>query len=874
MTFHSPIWLYAGLIAAIALIALAFYSRSKRRDMLSKFASKRLMPELTRTVSRPKIIAKNTLAFLSVMLIFAALARPQWGYRWEETKTRGIDIIFAIDTSNSMLAEDVKPDRLERAKLSVLDLVNILQGDKIGIVAFSGQAFLQCPLTLDYDAFRMSLEALDTNVIQRGGTNISAAIEEAEVAFASTSNRKIIVLISDGEELEDSALSAAKKAAENGVVIYTLGVGGANGEFIPVRDASGGTTLLKDESGNPVKSRLNEKTLTEIAKATGGFYEPLTADGMDIIYNEGLKKIPTQELSSRMKQLAIERFQIPLGLAILLLALSSLTGTRKFFVGRGGAVAVLFLSFALIPAPKSFAQDQQQAPQQAAGVAPIATGSEGKLTPQADASAEKLTPQADAPAEKPREKKYSIPEDPSSRDLFNLGIDAKNAGDFEKAREFFLDAAKLSPEDFSLHSDIYYNIGNMDYAAAKSASSKMLAPQNVAKNTAAVFAQSEQSASLGTQTLGEGLKLLEEESKALKSAKDENEKKQALEKSPLKQNGFQEKLKQAISACESSSKAAEEASASIGKAVSQWEDLSKMIDKPVSEYSDALLLNPSNNEAAKNLKAAESAKYAAAKEMDKLSKISANSVPELQKIKQDLGKLVEELKKLLRDDNQNQQNQNNQNNQQNQQNQNNQQNQQNQQNQNNQNNQQNQQNQQNQNNQQNQQDQNKQNQNNQDKQNRQNNQEQQGKDQQKDKQENQQDKQNEKDKGNQNNADKNKEENSRPNSNKNGSEDRQNSENKKDEQAIDNSQKSGGEDKKPESAQGGDKRDELPTPKKDEPAGAAGEVDKENVRETEGAMTRAEARQLLDSMKDDEKFLPLRGFGTQKQRYESSYKDW
>lgn len=863
MTFHSPIWLYAGLIAAIALIALAFYSRSKRRDMLSKFASKRLMPELTRTVSRPKIIAKNTLAFLSVMLIFTALARPQWGYRWEETKTRGIDIIFAIDTSNSMLAEDVKPDRLERAKLSVLDLVNILQGDKIGIVAFSGQAFLQCPLTLDYDAFRMSLEALDTNVIQRGGTNISAAIEEAEVAFASTSNRKIIVLISDGEELEDSALSAAKKAAENGVVIYTLGVGGANGEFIPVRDASGGTTLLKDESGNPVKSRLNEKTLTEIAKATGGFYEPLTADGMDIIYNEGLKKIPTQELSSRMKQLAIERFQIPLGLAILLLALSSLTGTRKFFVGRGGAVAVLFLSFALIPAPKSFAQDQQQAPQQAAGVAPIATGSEGKLTPQAD-----------APAEKPREKKYSIPEDPSSRDLFNLGIDAKNAGDFEKAREFFLDAAKLSPEDFSLHSDIYYNIGNMDYAAAKSASSKMLAPQNVAKNTAAVFAQSEQSASLGTQTLGEGLKLFEEESKALKSAKDENEKKQALEKSPLKQNGFQEKLKQAISACESSSKAAEEASASIGKAVSQWEDLSKMIDKPVSEYSDALLLNPSNNEAAKNLKAAESAKYAAAKEMDKLSKISANSVPELQKIKQDLGKLVEELKKLLRDDNQNQQNQNNQNNQQNQQNQNNQQNQQNQQNQNNQNNQQNQQNQQNQNNQQNQQDQNKQNQNNQDKQNQQNNQEQQGKDQQKDKQENQQDKQNEKDKGNQNNADKNKEENSRPDSNKNGSEDRQNSENKKDEQAIDNSQKSGGEDKKPESAQGGDKRDELPTSKKDEPAGAAGEVDKENVRETEGAMTRAEARQLLDSMKDDEKFLPLRGFGTQKQRYESSYKDW
>lgn len=174
MTFHSPIWLYAALAAAAVLAFAALRARAARRKALAKFASQRLMPELTRTVSAPKIIVKNALVFCAVMLIFAALARPQWGYRWEETKTRGIDIIFAVDTSKSMLAEDVKPDRLERAKLSVLDLVNILQGDRIGIVAFSGQAFLQCPLTLDYDAFRMSLEALDTNVIQRGGTNISA----------------------------------------------------------------------------------------------------------------------------------------------------------------------------------------------------------------------------------------------------------------------------------------------------------------------------------------------------------------------------------------------------------------------------------------------------------------------------------------------------------------------------------------------------------------------------------------------------------------------------------------------------------------------------------------------------------------------------
>ena len=200
MTFHSPIWLYAGLVAAAAMLALYYWSARRQRKLLSDFASERLLPELARTVSKTKILLKKALTIFGVLAVFAALARPQWGYRWEETKTRGIDIIFAIDTSNSMLAEDVKPNRLERAKLAVLDMVIILEGDRIGIVAFSGQAFLQCPLTLDYDAFRMSLEALDTEVIQRGGTNIAAAIDESEVAFSDTSNHKIKVLISDGEE--------------------------------------------------------------------------------------------------------------------------------------------------------------------------------------------------------------------------------------------------------------------------------------------------------------------------------------------------------------------------------------------------------------------------------------------------------------------------------------------------------------------------------------------------------------------------------------------------------------------------------------------------------------------------------------------------
>ena len=841
MTFHSPIWLYAALAAAAVLALAALRARAARRKALAKFASQRLMPELTRTVSAPKIIVKNALAFCAVMLIFAALARPQWGYRWEETKTRGIDIIFAVDTSNSMLAEDVKPDRLERAKLSVLDLVNILQGDRIGIVAFSGQAFLQCPLTLDYDAFRMSLEALDTNVIQRGGTNISAAIEEAEIAFSSTSNRKIIVLISDGEELEDSALEAAKRAAKNGVVIYALGVGGAAGEFIPVRDESGGTTLLKDEAGNPVRSRLNEKTLTEIAKATGGFYEPLTADGMDTIYNEGLKKIPSQELSSRMRQLAIERFQIPLGLAILLLSLSSLVGTRKFFARSGGGTAAMLLA-AIIAFQPGSARAQE--------------GDESE-------SAEEVPAHSDAPLPKPEEPKYSVPENPDSRDFFNLGVDAREAGDEDGAREFFLAAAKLSPDDFPLHSAVYYNIGNIDYAAAKAASAKMQSPQKLSQKIGSAFAQSEQAASEGTQTLSEGLKLLEGESAALRAAKDEAAKKAALDKSPLKDKNFQEKLKKAIAACEASAKLSEETAHAAAAAKNQWDNLEKMIEAPVAEYSDALLLDPSNSDAENNLRAARSAAAAAKKEAANVGRISEESAPALAKIKESQTKLAEELKKLLRDDNQqNQQDQQNRQDDQNRQNDN-------QQQQNQQDNKQDNQNRQDEQKQnqggQNQKDRNKDENQNRDSQN--------GRDGQDRREEKRRDDtpQKEKDKPEDRGRDSRGESEKRGDPGQNAQ--RQKPENKKGEQAVDNSKKSGDkkEEKLPSPSEG---REELPAPKDEAAQAARAAEERENARKSEGAMTRAEARQLLDSMKDDEKFLPLRGFGTQKQRYESSYKDW
>lgn len=814
MTFQSPIWLYIGIFALAALVGLGLYSRGQKRKMLAKFASPRLIAELTRTVSRPKTAVKNALVFFAVAAVFAALARPQWGYRWEEAKSRGIDIIFAIDTSKSMLAEDVKPDRLERAKLSVLDLIDVLKGDRIGIVAFSGQAFLQCPLTLDYDAFRMSLEALDTDIIRRGGTNISAAINEAEAAFASTSNKKIVILISDGEELEDSAVKAAEKAAKSGTIIYTLGVGGAKGEYIPVRDATGAVSLLRDESGQLVQSRLNEEILTKIAKAAGGFYAPLTANGMDAIYNDGLKKIPSEELSSKMKQSAIERFQIPLGIAVLLLAVSSLVGTRKFFAGKGGGIAAALVATLLVLPHSGFAQNQSE-----------------------DVADENLPQQkSDIPEPKPETKKYELSEQPVAREVFNLALDASKAGDFADAKELFLNAAKLSPEDLKLHSKIYYNIGNIDYAEAKKRAEKMPNPEKLGQSAQSALAQSAAAANEGTQILREGLKLLDAEKKSLESAKTDEEKKAALEKSPLKDKQFQEKLKKAIGQSEGSAKLSEETSKALTNAKDSWQSLGKSIEKPVSEYSDALSLDSENADAAANLDSAKAAKNAAEKIARAAETLAQSATPTLDKAKETQAKLAEELKKLLRDDNQNQQNQNQQQNQQNQQNK--------------QNNQDQQQNQQNQN-------------------------------QNQDQQQNDQDKnQSGKDNKDKQNSEQNKEKNSDKQKDKQENKDNKNSENKNGEQAVENPSKP--EENKSENGKEGnrEKKDEQAAPAEQKQAQPARQSEaekaqaRENFRKEEGAMTRAEARQLLDSMKDGEKVLPMRGFGTQKQRYESSYKDW
>ncbi len=328
--FAQPLWLWAGLAACLGVIVFLRLSGRKRQDNLKHFAASHLLGRLTNNVSPARRLIKNTLVVLTLACCFIALARPQYGSRWIEVQRRGIDILFAVDTSKSMMTRDVKPDRLERAKLAIKDFVGRLGGDRVGLLPFAGSAFLMCPLTLDYDAFDFSLDALDTNIIPKGGTDLAAAITAAESVLANETNHKILILVTDGENLQGDALAAAGEAKKHNMVIYTVGVGTPKGELIPLPRRGKGK-FLQDSSGRFVTSKLDETMLTKIAAATGGLYVPLgdVGQGFETIYQRKLALAPKEEHGQRLQKVPVERFMWPLAAAVLLLAFEFLLSGRK-----------------------------------------------------------------------------------------------------------------------------------------------------------------------------------------------------------------------------------------------------------------------------------------------------------------------------------------------------------------------------------------------------------------------------------------------------------------------------------------------------------------------------------------------------------------
>jgi Ca-activated chloride channel family protein len=326
------VWEYPWALAALVLVPLlaVFLVRAarSRQQALGEFIAAALLPTVVPEVDPRRRRIRAGLLLGAVFLLALALAGPKWGFRWQEIRRQGVDLVVAIDTSRSMLATDLKPSRLARAKLAVRDLVARLQGDRVALVAFAGTAFLQCPLTLDYGAFIESLASVDVGLIPKGGTALGPALETAVGAFeGSEGKHQAIILITDGEDHEGGVEEAAKKASERGIRVFTVGIGTPDGELIPLE--AGG--YVKDRSGQVVKSRLGESTLQQIATTTNGVYLAAAGGGLDLgaLQREHIDALEKRELTSTLERRFENRFQIPLALAILLLAIEPLIGDRK-----------------------------------------------------------------------------------------------------------------------------------------------------------------------------------------------------------------------------------------------------------------------------------------------------------------------------------------------------------------------------------------------------------------------------------------------------------------------------------------------------------------------------------------------------------------
>ena len=327
--FANPEYLYLLLILPV-LIALFIIDRLRSRNAIRRLGDSalvsRLMPELSRT--RPVIKFILLLAGMSSLII--VLARPQYGSKLEEVRRQGVEVIIALDVSNSMLAADIQPDRLTRAKQSISRLVDNLSNDKIGLIVFAGDAYTQIPITTDYISAKMFLSTIGPDMVPKQGTAIGAAIKLASKSFTPGERKsKAIIIITDGENHEDDPLSEAEEAAKAGIVIHAIGIGSSEGVPIAL-NAGGRTEYLKDQDGTTVITRLDEEILKKIAVIGGGNYirASSTSIGLDEIFRD-IRKMDQSDLESTMYTEYDDQFRIFAALALIFLIAEIIIMDRK-----------------------------------------------------------------------------------------------------------------------------------------------------------------------------------------------------------------------------------------------------------------------------------------------------------------------------------------------------------------------------------------------------------------------------------------------------------------------------------------------------------------------------------------------------------------
>lgn len=491
LTLGEPLWLTALLLVPLIFI-LFLFNDFRSRKLISKIVSPRLRSLLAGSVSPFLRGTRALLVLVALSLIAFALAKPRSGFYDIKVKNQGRDVILLVDVSRSMLAPDPLPSRLERARLLCRDLVHLLRGNRIGIVAFAGSAFLQAPLTLDRTALEMTISELEPNLIPRGSTNIAIGIKTAITAFTrAESTEKAIVLISDGEELEGETIAAAREAAKRGIRIFSVGIGSAEGSLIPITEAGTRADFIRGPDGKPVLSRLNDTLLREVATISGGFYLNLAPDTAERIVREGIEPLKATAAEVMQSRVPIERYQIPTLVAIVLLILWHLLPERRFSLPR--------FTFWKRSVPSERTQQKSNnfkvsSPSSTLALVGIVFGI-FCCTNKATAVSELLDPAW----QKYRKGEFASALDEYERrsrgpfyqaeNHFNAGAAAYKLGQYQKAIENFSEAIRLGDKNLQLRA--HYNLANSlvrSGEAAESIEKKKRDWKNAIENYEAVLA--------------------------------------------------------------------------------------------------------------------------------------------------------------------------------------------------------------------------------------------------------------------------------------------------------------------------------------------------------------------------------------------------
>lgn len=328
--FEQEIHLYALVILPILLVFFMI-AWNARKKALQRFGNNSLLVQLMPRVSKYKHGVKFVLLMIALAFLIVGWANPQWGTKKEKVKRKSADIFIALDVSRSMMTEDVRPNRMERAKVFAQKLIQGLQGERLGTIIFAGNAYLQMPLTTDYSAAQLFTKSANPNMAPSQGTAIVDAIDLAEQSFAEDAqHHKALVIITDGENHDQEALERAQEARENGLLIFTVGVGTTEGGFIPTV-VNGRLDYKRDKTGNPVRSSLNTEMLQDLANAGDGVYFNLNenSDAVIAALQESIDRLEKKEMEQRVFNEYESYFQYFIALALLFLMIEFMISYRK-----------------------------------------------------------------------------------------------------------------------------------------------------------------------------------------------------------------------------------------------------------------------------------------------------------------------------------------------------------------------------------------------------------------------------------------------------------------------------------------------------------------------------------------------------------------